>query len=114
MSPLVARAHRLCRHLPGIELAPYYGEPAVKVGDKVIANACREPGALSIWCRPEDRAILLEARPDIHFVTDHFLNWPAVLVRMDVIDDVTLAARLREAWSGRASRQLREALPPAT
>lgn len=54
---------------------------------------------------------LIAAEPDIYFDTDHFRNWPAILVRMDRVDDATLAARLRAAWTARAPKRLRAQSP---
>ena len=50
--------------------------------------------------------MLIAAAPDLYFETDHYRNWPAVLVRMDAIDDATLKARLHAAWEARAPRSL--------
>ena len=103
---LIERAVRLAGHLPEVEVASHYGHPALKVGGKAFANPCREPGALSVYCPLELKAALIEARPDLYFDTDHFRGWPAVLVRMDAIDDETLRSRLEAAWAQRAPKKL--------
>jgi hypothetical protein len=106
MDPLLARAHGLIGDLPGVVVEPYYDTAAIKVAGKVIANPCREPGALAVWCPMDTKAMLVEAEPAIYFDTPHFRNWPAVLVRMSVVDDVTLRSRLTTAWEGRAPKRL--------
>ena len=98
---ILARAQRLTAHLAGVETAPHHGKPWLKVGGKTLAGPCREPGALAVHCPLELKDALIEARPDIYFDTDHFRGWPGVLVRMDSIDDETLAARLEAAWEMR-------------
>jgi hypothetical protein len=71
-----------------------------------VANLCREPGALWTYCPLGTRDVLLEAEPDHFYVTDHFRNWPAILVRMETVPDDLLADRLRAAWEARAPKTL--------
>jgi hypothetical protein len=104
---ILERAQRLAAHLPGVETAPHHGRPWLKVGGKTLAGPCREPGALAVHCPVELKEALIEARPDIYYDTDHFRGWPAVLVRMDSIDDSTLKDRLEAAWEDRAPRRLK-------
>lgn len=103
---ILARALRLAAHLPSVEVAPHYGRPAIKVNGKVVANLCREPGALAVHCALELKEQLIDAEPACFFDTDHFRGWPALLVRMEAIDDQTLRARLEAAWADRAPREL--------
>ena len=100
------RARRLTAHLPGVDITPHYGRPALKVNGKAFANLCREPGALAVHCPLELKEHLLEAQPDFYFDTDHFRGWHAILVRMDAIDDDTLQARLESAWAAKAPKTL--------
>jgi hypothetical protein len=103
--PLLARAQALIAHLPGVETAPHYGRPWLKVAGKTIAGPCREPGALAVHCPLELKEHLIAARPEFYFDTDHFRGWPAVLVHMAAIDDATLKDRLEAAWLQRAPRR---------
>lgn len=92
--------------MPGVELADTHGAPALKVNGKVLANLCREPGALSVFCPLELKEMLIASEPRFFFETDHFKGWPAVLVRMDAIDDDALRSRLVAAWELRAPKKL--------
>ncbi len=103
---MFARAERLARHLPGVEVSTYYGGPALKAAGKAFAGVSREPGAMWTACPIELKPILIEAQPDYYFDTDHFSGWPGLLVRMDAIDDESLAARLEAAWLMRAPAKL--------
>ena len=52
-----------------------------------------EPGSLAVRVGFDDRAELLAAAPDVYYVTDHYLNYSAVLVRLsrvtpDVLRDL--------------------------
>ena len=102
MHPFLVRALRLAGHLPGLE----HDEHRLTVRGKIVANLCREPGALSTYCPLDIRDVLLQAEPEHFYITDHFRNWPAILVRMETVPDDLLANRLRAAWEARAPRAL--------
>src|SRR5271166_4210534 len=81
--------------LPGVEEGTAYGFPALKVHGKLLAclpaNRSAEPGSIVVRVSFDDRAELLAAAPDIYYVTDHYLNYSAVLVRLSrVTPDVLL------------------------
>ena len=83
--------------LPGVEESTAYGMPALKVHGKLLAcvpaNPSAEPGSLAVRVDFDDRAELLAAAPDIYYVTDHYVGYSAVLVRLsrvtpDVLRDL--------------------------
>lgn len=100
------RARRLGAHLPGLEVANYHHFQALKVNGKLVANICREPGALAVHCPLELKRQLVEAAPEVFYDTPHFAGWPSILVRMDRVDDETLRSRIEAAWQMRAPRAL--------
>jgi hypothetical protein len=51
----------------------------------VPAHRSAEPGSLAVRVDFDDRAELLATDPDIYYVTDHYLNYTAVLVRLSRI-----------------------------
>jgi hypothetical protein len=83
--------------LPGVEESTAYGASALKVHGKLLAcvptHRSAEPGSLAVRVGFDDRAELLAAAPDVYYVTDHYLNYSAVLVRLsrvtpDVLRDL--------------------------
>ena len=72
--------------LPGVEEGTAYGFPALKVHGKLLAcvpaNRSAEPGSLAVRVGFDDRAELLAAAPDVYYITDHYANYNAVLVRL--------------------------------
>jgi hypothetical protein len=72
--------------LPGVEESTAYGSPALKVHGKLLAcvpvNRSAEPGSVAVRVGFQDRAELIAAAPDVYYVTDHYLNYSAVLVRL--------------------------------
>ena len=83
--------------LPGVEESTAYGSPALKVHGKLLAcvpaHGSAEPGSVVVRVDFDDRAELLAADPDVYYVTDHYLNYASVLVRLsrvtpDVLRDL--------------------------
>jgi hypothetical protein len=72
--------------LPSVEESTAYGSPALKVHGKLLAcvpaHRSAEPNSLVVRVGFDDRAELLAADPDVYYVTDHYLNYTAVLVRL--------------------------------
>ena len=52
------------------------------------------------------KAALIAEEPDVYFTTSHFDGYPAVLCRLDELDDDALAELAAEAWACRAPRRL--------
>ena len=72
--------------LPGVQESTAYGAPALKVRGKLLAcvptHRSAEPGSLAVRVDFDDRTELLAADPDVYYVTDHYLNYTSVLVRL--------------------------------
>jgi hypothetical protein len=83
--------------LPGVEESTSHGSPALKVHGKLLAcvpsHRSAEPGSVVVRVDFDDRAELLAVAPDVYYVTDHYLNYTSVLVRLsrvtpDVLRDL--------------------------
>lgn len=72
--------------LPDVEESTAYGKPALKVHGKNFAcmssHKSAEPDSLVIRVDLEQRAELLAADPKLYYITDHYKDYPAVLVRL--------------------------------
>lgn len=82
-----------------------YGTPALQVRGKMFVRI-KEPGILVVMCALEEKGMLIELAPEFYFETDHYRGWPAMLVRLDVIDDQDLTQRLIAAWRQKAPKRL--------
>ena len=80
-----ATVRKLGLALPGVEEGTAYGFPALKVRGKLLAclpaNPSAEPGSLVVRVDFEARAELLAEAPDVYYITDHYTDYNAVLVR---------------------------------
>ena len=72
--------------LPEVEESTAYGATAFKIRGKMIAcqaiNKSAEPNSLVVKIPFEARDELIAAEPDIYYVTDHYVDYPSVLVRL--------------------------------
>ena len=88
--------------LPGVEESTAYGAPALKVRGKLLAGTpthrSAEPGSLMVRVDFDDRAELLAAAPDVYYVTDHYVDYNAVLVRLDRVNAEVLKDLLSMAY----------------
>jgi hypothetical protein len=88
--------------LPGVEEGTTYGSPALKVRRKLLTcipiHRSAERGSLAVRIDFERRAELLATAPDIYYLTDHYVNYPVVLVRLSRIDLDALRGLLAMAW----------------
>jgi hypothetical protein len=88
--------------LPGVEDSTTYGSPALKVQGKLLAciavHRSAEPGSLAVRVDFGDRAELLAADPEVYYVTDHYVGYTAVLVRLSRIDRDVLRDLLGMAY----------------
>jgi hypothetical protein len=83
--------------LPDVEESTAFGSPALKARGKLLAcvpaHRSAEPDSLVVRVGFDDRAELLAADPDVYYVTDHYLGYCAVLLRLprvtpDVLRDL--------------------------
>jgi hypothetical protein len=88
--------------LPGVEESTAYGQPALKIHGKLLAclpaNRSAEPGSLAVRVDFDDRAELLAADPDVYYVTDHYVGYTAVLVRLSRVNPDVLRDLLGMAY----------------
>jgi hypothetical protein len=93
--------------LDGVEASTAYGAFALKVGGKMMAcvptHRSAEPDSLVVKVDFEQRAELIAAAPEIYYVTDHYVDYPSVLVRLSRIDPDVLRDLLGMAWRFTAS-----------
>jgi hypothetical protein len=87
---------------PDVKDSTAYGSLALKVRGALMAcvaiNKSAEPGSLMVRVDIDRRAELIEGAPDVYYVTDHYVNYPCVLVRLSRIDSDALRDLLGMAW----------------
>lgn len=105
--PEYRRVLAIALALPGVEECTAYGTPGLKVKGKILARLRTEAeGALALRCDFIDREILLQAAPRTFFITDHYRNYPMVLVRLNKVRLRELPALIERAWRTAAPPKL--------
>ncbi len=66
---------------------------------------------LALRCPIERKEMLIEAAPDIYFDDDHYRGYPAVLVRLDAVEEAELSALMADACALAASKPKRRPKP---
>ena len=95
---------RIASALPDAEETTSYGSPCFKVNGRPFVNVGHEQGAFVTRAPAEEVELLIRANPDVYFVTPHYANWEAVLVRLDAVSEEELAGRIEDSWEFMASK----------
>lgn len=93
---------QIAGRLSGVEESTIHGSPSLKVRGKLLAcvpvHKSAEPDSLAVRIDCDSRADLIAADPDVYYLTDHYLNYPFVLVRMLRIEQEALRDLLGNSW----------------
>ena len=89
---------KLGRALPGVVESTSYGTPALKVDGKLLVRLKEDGETLVLRMDFVNRDLLLRAEPDLFFLTDHYLNYPSILLRLTRVTSKRLAELLEDAW----------------
>jgi hypothetical protein len=84
---------------PAVELVTSYGTPGIKAKGKIMARLRAEAeGGLALKCDFVDRQMLMQAAPEAFYVTDHYLDWPMVLINLAEVRRDALPDLVERAW----------------
>jgi hypothetical protein len=89
---------KLALALPGVEEGMSWGTPGLKVKGRFLARLKEDGESLVLRMGLLEREQLMENAPEVFYVTDHYLNYPAVLVRLPKADKALLGMVLEESW----------------
>lgn len=97
----------IARELPEVEESASWGQPALKVRGKYMAgHNTKEKAFVLRLASVEEQEFLLEAAPQIYYITDHYRGYPAVLARPAKLSKNEARARLLHAWRLQAPKKL--------
>jgi hypothetical protein len=101
-----AEVSKMGRALPGVVESTSYGTPALKVDGKLLVRLKEDGETLVLRMDFVNRDLLLRAEPDLFFLTDHYLNYPSILLRLTKVTSKRLAELLEDAWHLVAPRRI--------
>jgi hypothetical protein len=91
--------------LPGVAESTSYGTVALKVDGKFMARLKEDGETLVVRMDIVSRDLVLKAQPKIFYITDHYRDYPTVLVRLSEVKRDQLSELLEDAWRLVASRK---------
>ncbi len=89
----------LARKLPGVTPATSYGTPSLKCAGKFMARLKEDGQTLVLKVDMTSRDFLLRDEPHLFYITDHYRDYPAVLLRLAEVSIPRLEQALEDAWS---------------
>ena len=92
--------------LPGAEEGTSYGTPACKVNGKLFARLHQDGESLVVGVDFEEREILMRAAPEKFYITDHYLKYPWMLVRLSAVRPDEIRDLLVQSWRRAAPKRL--------
>jgi hypothetical protein len=89
--------------MPEVTETTAYGMPAFKAAGKrfigqPVARPDVLPNSLGIHLSFEERDRLIASQPDVYYLTDHYVPYPAVLARLSNMRRSELRELLAAAW----------------
>ena len=103
MAATIERVRRMALALPGVEEGVCHGTSAFYVRRKLMLRLWEDGEMLVVRFPREKRAALIEENPDVFSVTEHYRNYPAVLVNLLAVNRELLARMIEGAWRRQAS-----------
>ena len=98
---------KIALSFPGAKEESSYGQPAFKI-EKTFFTRLRSEDDSIVWIVDsiDERDSLLEMDPKTYFITDHYKNYPSVLVRIAAIDKTMLTKMLERRWRAIAPKKM--------
>jgi hypothetical protein len=91
---------------PEVEDGTSYGTPALKVRKKLLTRLREDGDSLVMPGVPiDERTMLVESRPKVFYFTDHYKDYPYVLIRLSKARRATVEPLLRRQWRALASKR---------
>ena len=89
-----------------VEDGTSYGTPALKLRKKILARLKEDGDSLVMPSVPQDeREMLVESQPKVFYFTDHYRDYPMVLIRLSKTRRAIVEPLLRRHWRTLASKK---------
>src|SRR3981189_608085 len=89
-----------------VEDGTSYGTPALKVRKKLLARLREDGDSLVLpGVPPDERDMLVESQPKVFYFTDHYRDYPIVLIRLSKAKRAAVEPLLRRQWRALAAKK---------
>jgi hypothetical protein len=107
MPVTLAQLRKIALSLPEVTEKPCFGTPAWYVSKKLVARFREEDGdTFVVKCEMDERGALVASEPKKFSVTDHYRNYPMVIVHMKAIGAKEVRELLTDGWRMCAAKKL--------
>jgi hypothetical protein len=89
---------RIALALGNVEEGTSYGTPAFKVGGELFVRMHQDGESLVVRTDFEQREELMASDPETYYITDHYLNYEWILIRLSRVHPDALRDLIRMAW----------------
>jgi hypothetical protein len=90
---------------PEVEDGTSYGTSALKVRQKLLVRLKEDGDSMVMPGVPlDERDMLVESQPRVFYFTDHYKDYPMVLIRLSKARRATVEPLLRRQWRTLASK----------
>jgi hypothetical protein len=98
---------RLGLALPDVKEGTSYGTPALKVRGKLFVRLHQDLDKIVVKMPFDRREEMMEADPETYFITDHYREYPWILVSLEHVREDALPDLLNAAYRAAASEKKR-------
>jgi len=102
------KASSVALELPGVITSTSYGTPAFKVSKKMFARLKEDGKTLVVYT--EERNKWMKQDPVTFFITDHYKDYPLMLIDLARVKKKDLQQLLITSWQLRAPKSLQKQL----
>jgi hypothetical protein len=97
--PVASEAvRRIALALDNVEEGTSYGTPAFKVDGELFVRMHQDGESLVVRTDFEQREELMVSDPETYYITDHYLNYEWILIRLSRVHPDALRDLIRMAW----------------
>jgi hypothetical protein len=92
--------------LPEVEEGTSYGTPAFRVRKKFFVRLREDADTIVVKTDYDEREALMEANPDAFYITDHYVGYPMLLVRLSAVALDDLESVIEDSYRRVAPKKL--------
>jgi hypothetical protein len=100
----IDRLRKIVGALPGTSEGSSYGTPGFYVGKKLMIRLKEDGQTLVV--RTGERENWMKMYPAVFFITDHYLNYPAMLINLKKAKEKDLQVLIENAWRMQATKKI--------
>ena len=107
-------ARKVMLSIPGTDERLWFNQPSVFIHDRFLAKTHHKENAVTLQVGSmEMRDMMLEAEPELFYITDHYRKFPFVLVRLSALTKTVLKEMLVGRAAQLAAMPVKKARKPA-